>query len=122
MTIMAAILAGFLMVALFVGPLVARIIFDRRAERASVVAADLRAAVRRRLGGESMVSVHVRPEGIWLPGRVLLSAPTGYEDLVEKVWPALARRIPAGHELVVRSARTQPARLRPQVAPLSRAA
>ncbi len=119
---MAAILAGFLMVALFLGPLVARIVFDRRAERASVVAADLRAAVRRRLGGESLVSVHVRPEGVWAPGRVLLSAPSGYEDLIEKVWPAVVKRIPAGHELVVRPARPHPARLRPEAAPLSRAA
>jgi len=119
---MDAIVAGLAIAVLFVGPLVARIVFDRRAERASVLAADLRAVVRRRLGGDSMVSVHVRPEGFWMPGRVLVSAPGGYEDLIEKVWPAVVKRIPAGHELVVRPARRPATRPLPETAPLSRAA
>ena len=105
---MAAILAGFLVVGLFVGPLIARIVFDRRLERANRVAADLRAVVRRRLCGESFVTVDVRAPGLWTPGRILLSAPRGYQELIEKVWPTVARSIPAGYELVVRSARAVP--------------
>jgi len=107
---MGAILAGLLVFALFLGPLVVRLAFDRRAERANVVAADVRAAVRRRLGGDSMVSVQVQPDGLWSPGRVLLVAPGGYEGLIERVWSAVALRVPPGYELVVRaSSATRPA-------------
>ena len=98
---MGAILGGLLVLVLFIGPLVARLVFDRRFERANAIAADLRAAVRRRLGGESMVSVEVRAAGFWTPGRVVLSASSAYLGLIEKVWPAVARRVPAGYELVV---------------------
>jgi hypothetical protein len=98
---MEAILGGLLVVVLFVGPLAARLVFDRRLERANAIAADLRAAVRRRLGGESMVSVEVRAAGVRTPGRVVLSAPSAYLGLIEKVWPAVARRVPTGYELVV---------------------
>jgi hypothetical protein len=108
---MGAMLAAVLVFAMFVGPLAVRIVFDRRAERAAVVAADVRGAVRRRLGGESMVSIHVEPRGWWSAGRVLLFAPSGYGDLIEKAWPAVVTRVPAGYELVVRAARPQPPRI-----------
>lgn len=108
---MTALVAVVLMLAVFVGPLVARVVIDRRADRAAAIAADLRAAVRARLGGESMVSVEVRPEGVWSGGRVMLFAPTGYERLIQEVWPVVARRLPPGYELVVRAwgRRTEPA-------------
>ena len=56
---METVMAGLLLVAVFVGPLVARLVFDRRLERANIVAADVRAEVRRRLGGDSMLAVQV---------------------------------------------------------------
>ena len=100
---MTAILAALLTLALLLGPLVARIVMDRRAERAAVIAADIRAAVRRRLGGESMVSLDTRAASLFSRGRVLLYAPSGYEGLLEKVWPVVTRRIPAGYDLIVRA-------------------
>jgi len=100
---MAAIVAALLAFALFLGPLVWRLVMDRRTEHAATIAAEIRATVRHGLRGESMVSVQVRPEGLWSRGRVLLSAPSGYEELIEKVWPAVAKRVPAGYELVVKS-------------------
>ena len=105
---MEAILAGLLVFAVFLGPFIARLVFDRRLDRANIVAADVRAAVRRRLGGDSMVSVQVEPAGLWSPGRVLLVAPGGYQDLIEKVWSVVALRVPAGYELVVRASAPRP--------------
>lgn len=98
---MESIFATLFMLALFIGPLIARIHVDRQADRANALAADLRAAVRRRLGGDSMVSVDVRAASPWRAGRVRLSAPGGYTALVEKSWPAIAARLPAGYELVM---------------------
>jgi len=98
---MEAIAAALFMLALFIGPLLARIYVDRQGERANALAAELRAAVRRRLGGESMVSVEVTASGPWRAGRVRLSAPGRYVGLIEKVWPAVTRRLPAGYELIV---------------------
>jgi hypothetical protein len=98
---MEAIFAALFMLALFIGPLITRIYADRQGERADALAAELRAAVRRRLGGDSMVSVEVSAANPWRAGRVRLSAPSGYGELIEKVWPAVTRRLPAGYELVV---------------------
>jgi hypothetical protein len=120
---MESIVAGVLIFALFLGPLVARVLIDRRAERAAVIAADLRAVARRRLGGESMLSIDVRPGAVWAPGRVVLSAPRGYEWLIEAVWPLAASRVPDGCELVVRGWARPTSRVAPApAAPLSRAA
>ncbi len=47
---MEAMLAGVLVFAVFVGPLIARIVLDRRLDRANIVAADVRAAVRQPAG------------------------------------------------------------------------
>ena len=111
---MGTVMAGLLVFAVFVGPLIARLLFDRRLERANVVAADVRSAVRRRLGGDSMVSVLVDPAGVWSRGRIVLVAPSGYQDLVGKVWSTVSLRVPAGYELVVRA----PAAPRPPVTPM----
>src|SRR4030095_1533232 len=81
---MEAFLAGLLVFAVFFGPFIARLVFDRRLDRANIVAADVRAAVRHRLGGDSMVSVQVEPAGLWSRGRVLLVAPGRYQALIEK--------------------------------------
>jgi hypothetical protein len=118
---MTALVAVLLMLAVFVGPLALRIVIDRRADRAAGIAADLRAAVRARLGGDSMVSVEVRAGGPWSRGRVMLFAPTGYERLIQKVWPVVAARVPPGYELVVRAWGRRPHPAVPS-APVARAA
>ena len=119
---MGAFLAAVLVLALFLGPLIARLILDRRVDRANIVAADVRAAVRHRLGGDSMVSVQVEPAGLWSSGRVVLRAPGGYQELIEKVWSAVALRVPAGYELVVRAPAAPRPMAAPSAPPLSRAA
>ena len=33
---------------------------------------------------------------------VVLSAPSGYEWLVERVWPVVVERVPAGYDMIVK--------------------
>lgn len=98
---MMAIVSMLLMSALFLGPVLFRIWLDRRHEEADVVGADVRAAINRRLHGESFVAVQVVARSFWKPGRVLLSVPPGYESLVEAAWSGVVRRLPPGYELVL---------------------
>jgi len=98
---MDAVLALLFIAALIAGPLGVLAVRDRRRESAEAVLADIRAAVRRRLRGESLLSVQVVPATLTWPGRVVLSTPTGYEYLTRAVWTTVARRVPAGYELVV---------------------
>ena len=92
---MEAILALLFIAALTLGPLVVVGARDRRRESAEIVGADIRAAVRRRLHGESLLSVQVTPATLRRPGRVVLSTPSGYEYLTEAVWSTVATRMPA---------------------------
>lgn len=98
---MTATIVMLLMGLLFLGPLFWRIWLDRKQAEADAIGADIRAAVNRRLGGESLLAVRVRARSLWSPGRILLSVPSGYEWLVEAAWPAVARPLPPGYELVV---------------------
>ena len=98
---MMAIVSMLLMSGLFLGPVLVRIWLDRRQEEADVVGADVRAAINRRLHGESFVAVRVVARSFWRPGRVLLSVPPGYESLVEAAWSGVVRRLPPGYELVL---------------------
>jgi len=100
---MTAIFAMVLVSALFAGPLVWSWRRDRTESRADAISADIRAAINRRLGGESMVSVLVVPASHWRAGRIVLSAPSGYEYLVEGVWRDVIHRAPAGYEVVTRT-------------------
>lgn len=102
---MDALFAITLIALLFVVPLALRARADRRRERAEHLTADIRAAVNRRLRGESLLSVTVRPAGLLSPGRVVLDAPSGYQDLAEAAWPVVAARVPADYELVVKARR-----------------
>ena len=90
------------LVALVALPLVWQIRADQRRNSADVLRADLRSAINRRLHGESLLSVEVVPKTLWHPGRIVLWAPEGYEDLTEAVWRAVAQRMPFDYELVVR--------------------
>lgn len=78
---------------------------DRRRARAERLGAEIRAAVNRRLRGESLLAIQVEPAGLWRPGRVVLDAPSGYADLAETAWPAVAPRVPEDYELVVKPGR-----------------
>ena len=86
---------------LAVGPLAWRTFQDRREEAALRVRAEVQAIANRVLGGESFLTVSVTPAGLRHPGQVRLSAPAGWECLIEAVWPRIVRRIPEGYELVV---------------------
>ena len=93
-----------------VGPLLWRLGRDRRESRALSIRAYVQSLVDRKLGGESFVSVQVIARGVWSRGRVIVSVPSGWEALVEEVWPVLMARVPRGYELVVRRGEAIPAR------------
>ena len=107
---MMAMIALLLTGMLFLGPLGWRIWLDRKAAQADTIAAEIRAAVNRRLRGESFLSVLVTPRSFWRPGRIVLSVPSGYEWLVEVAWPALAHRVPPGYDLILRAGHPRSAR------------
>ena len=98
---MEAILAVLFISALIAAPLGVLALRDRRRESAEIIGAEIRAAVRHRLHGESMLSVEVTPATSTRHGRVVLSTPTGYEYLIETVWSTVVKRVPPGYELVV---------------------
>ena len=98
---MEAIFSLALISALVLVPLGLSAARDRRLARAERISAEIRAAVNRRLRGESLLSVRVTPVGLRRPGRVVLSAPGGYEDLVEAAWPSVVKRVPPDYELVL---------------------
>lgn len=81
--------------------LVWRNAIDRRRDRAAVVAAAARAAVAHALGGESLVAVHVEPPTPLTHGRVHLSAPDGYRQLVDEACLDVAQRLPLAYDLVI---------------------
>ena len=99
--------------ALVVGPLVWRVLRDRREETALSTRAYVQSLVDRKLGGESFVSVQVTPRGVWSLGQVIVSVPGGWEWMLEEVWPVLMARVPRGYELVVRRSEEAPAPARP---------
>src|SRR5262245_54365808 len=76
---MMAIVVALLAVGVFVGPLAWRAWVDARLARADAIGADVRAAVNRRLRGESLLSVLVTPRLLLGRGQVIVSVPSGYE-------------------------------------------
>jgi len=107
---MDAIVALLLIAALIAVPLWVSTVRDRRRESAEAILADIRSAVRRRLRGESLLSVQVTAATLTRAGRVVLSTPTGYEYLTKAVWSTVATRVPPGYELVV----TRPSPVAPE--------
>jgi hypothetical protein len=108
MTIVAMALAS----ALFLGPLLWRMWADERGARADAIAADVRSAVNHRFRGETYLTVQVVPSSFWHGGRVTLSAPAGFDWLLEESWRDVKNAIPAGYDLVLKGGRA------PAVAPL----
>jgi len=119
---MGAILVGLLVLAMVAVPLMLAVRSDRRRERADVVAAAVRSAVRQRLGGDAFVTVNVEAPGFATRGRVVLEAPTGYGWMLERVWTAVASRVPVGYDLVVSRADGAEAPAVPAAAPSLRRA
>jgi hypothetical protein len=119
---MAAILVGLFVLAIVAVPLALSVRSDRRRERADVVAAAVRSAVRQRLGGDSFVTVEVQAPSFARRGRVMLAAPTGYGWMLERVWTAAAPRVPVGYDLVVSRPDAGVAPKAPAVAPSLRRA
>jgi hypothetical protein len=85
---------------LFVGPLVWRTWRDHLEERALSLQADIQAAVNHALGGESLVAVRVRPGAQRDEGTVEVYVPSGWESMLEEVWPVMLSHIPPGYVLV----------------------
>jgi len=100
---MTMIIVTLLASALFLVPLLWQIRTDARRARADVIAADIRAALGHRFRGETYLSVQVTPRSFRRAGRVVLSAPSGYEWLIEEAWLDVMSRTPAGHELVLKA-------------------
>jgi len=99
---------GVLIVLTFLGVLVlAPLAFgtwkDKSSERGLALAAGIQAVVNRVLGGESFLSVEVKPATFWRAGRVLLWVPTGYEWLIEAAWNPVLNQVPCNYEVVVRA-------------------
>ena len=90
------------LIALVAVPMVWRVRADRLRDSADILRADIRNAVNRRLHGESLLAVEVVPKTLWHPGRIVLRAPAGYEDLTDAVWRDVARRMPFDYDLVVK--------------------
>ena len=106
---MEALLAIALIGTIFILPVGLRVWSDRRRARAERIGAEIRHAVNRRLHGESLLSVHVMAPGLLHPGRVVLDAPTGCQDLAVLAWPVVAPRVPDDYELVVKPGRPRDA-------------
>ena len=119
---LSVLVPGLTIGVLALGPLVWRVWHDRRQEKALEVRAGVDAAVRRALGGDSLVSVHVQPPHPLRNGRVILSVPGGWEWLIREAWARVMPHVPHNYELVVRAGeRSVEARPR-QVDVLKRAA
>jgi hypothetical protein len=76
---------------------------DRARDRALGVQAEVHTAVRRALGGESLLSIDVVPPLLGRRGRVILHAPGHWEWMVEAVVKDVLERMPDGYDLVVPS-------------------
>jgi hypothetical protein len=101
--------AAVIGLALVVGPLAWRVRRDHTESAALSVRAYVQSLVDRTLGGESFVSVQVTPRSLWARGQVVVSVPSGWEWMLEDVWPVLLARVPRGYELVVRRGEEAPA-------------
>lgn len=96
------LIGAVIVVGLVVGPLLWRVWIDRRAEKALRVRADLHMLLFRALQGDSFVSVDALPPTLWRRGRVVLTAPSDWQSVLQTAWRAVADHIPAGWEVVIR--------------------
>jgi hypothetical protein len=99
---LAGLVGAVILVSLVVGPLLWRVWDDRRNENALRVRADLHMVLFRALHGDSFVSVDALPPTLWRPGRVVLTAPSDWQSVLQTAWRAVADHVPAGWEVVIR--------------------
>ena len=90
-----------LMAIFVVGPLAIRAWQERMQARGLAIRAEIDAALRHELHGESLLGVQVVPEAPWRTGRVEVSVPTGWDPVLVEVSAPILERMPAGYELVV---------------------
>ena len=90
-----------LMSVLVVGPLALRAWQERLQDRGLAIRADIDAALRARLHGESLLGVQVVPEAPWRTGRVEVSVPQGWDPVLVEVSAPILAHVPAGYEFVV---------------------
>jgi hypothetical protein len=95
-----------LVCAMVLGPLAWRAVHDRRQARALALGADIRYAVDKELGGESLITVQVAPGTFWRLGRVVLSIPSDWRLLMKPTWDRVLAAMPVGYELVVQQRQT----------------
>jgi len=117
---LAGMVGVLLLAGLVVGPLLWRVWDDRRSEDALRVRADLHMVLFRALQGDSFVAVDALPPTLFRPGRVVLTAPSDWQSVLQTAWRAVADRVPAGWEVVIRP--TQAVRTPLPVRELRRAA
>ena len=86
---------------LVIGPLALRVWQERMQDRGLAIRADIDAALRRRLHGDSLLGVQVVPEAPWRHGRVELSMPSQWDPVLAQVSPTVLARVPSGYDLVV---------------------
>jgi hypothetical protein len=91
----------FIVAAPILGVLTWRNLLDHRAETADALRAELHAGAVRALGGESLLNITVDGPMPWSHGQVTLTAPTGYESLIQDVAPTVFARMPANYDLLI---------------------
>jgi hypothetical protein len=91
----------FFVTAPILGALTWRNLRDHREEAAHAVRAQIHAGATRALGGESLLAIAVEGPTPWSHGQVTLTAPTGYESLIQDVAPSVFARMPANYDLLI---------------------
>src|SRR5262249_60556090 len=104
MTMMQALIAPVVLVAMVAGWLAWLKRRERVEDRALTVRAEIQSAVNRALEGESLLAVRVDPPSSFHPGRVVLSTPTGYEWLVPEGWNPVVEEQASDNQGVARDA------------------
>ena len=99
-----------LMAILVIGPLLISAWQERMQDRGLAIRAEIDAALRHELHGESLLGVQVGPEAPWRTGRVEVSVPRGWDPVLVCVSAPILEHVPAGYELVVQHPGASPLR------------
>jgi hypothetical protein len=97
----AVVIFAAVLIALIIGPLVARMWHERQVDRGLAIRADIDAVMRHQLHGESLLGLQVVPDAPWRTGRVEVSVPQGWDPVLAEVSQPILEHVPAGYELVV---------------------
>ena len=105
---MGELIVTALVFGMVLGPLAYRLWRDRLEDRALSVHAEVDGVLRRRLHGDSLVSVAVTPALPWHAGRVSLWAPRDWQPVLGDVSAPVLEVLPDDYELVVTHGRYGP--------------